>query len=280
MLVSEVAEKIRDNCYHSWANARIMTAVKLNSLRFENPKAPALVIMHGLLGASRNWQTIGKALKDRFDIHILDLRNHGSSPHADSMRWSELTADLAAYLKAHDLKGVTLMGHSLGGKIGMKFACDHSALVKKLIIVDIAAKAYPPYHDNEFRAMKRVPAGALENRREAEELLKPLIPDWGMRQFIMTNLVKGEFGLQWQCNLEVLHSSLQVLRQNSLSGSDIYQGPALLITGGKSNFIKDGDVKDMRQWLPQIKQINLLKAGHNVHVDDRSGFLDALNKWL
>jgi len=257
-----------------------MAAVKLNSLRFENPKAPALVILHGLLGASRNWQTIGKALKDRFDIHILDLRNHGGSPHVETMRWSELTADLSAYLKANGLKDVTLMGHSLGGKIAMKFACDHAALVKKLIIVDIAAKSYPPYHDNEFRAMKRVPSGALENPREAEELLKPMIPDWGMRQFIMTNLVKGEFGLQWQCNLEVLHASLQVLRQNSLRDSDLYQGPTLLLTGGKSTFIKGGDVKAMREWLPRLKEVTLKKAGHNVHVDDRSGFLDALNKWL
>ena len=257
-----------------------MAAVKLNSLRFENPKAPALVILHGLLGASRNWQTIGKALKDRFDIHILDLRNHGSSTHAETMRWSELTADLSAYLKAHELQNITLLGHSLGGKIAMKFACDHTALVKKLIIVDIAAKLYPPYHDNEFRAMKRVPAGALENRREAEELLKPMIPDWGMRQFIMTNLVKGEFGLQWQCNLEVLHASLQILRQNSLANGDFYQGPTLLVSGGKSAFIKDGDVRDMREWFPNLKEVKLHKAGHNVHVDDRSGFLDALNQWL
>ena len=257
-----------------------MAAVKLNSLRFENPKAPALVILHGLLGASRNWQTIGKALKDRFDIHILDLRNHGSSAHAETMRWSELTADLSAYLKAHELQNITLLGHSLGGKIAMKFACDHTALVKKLIIVDIAAKLYPPYHDNEFRAMKRVPAGALENRREAEELLKPMIPDWGMRQFIMTNLVKGEFGLQWQCNLEVLHASLQILRQNSLANGDFYQGPTLLVSGGKSDFIKNGDVKDMREWFPNLKEVKLHKAGHNVHVDDRSGFLDALNQWL
>ena len=257
-----------------------MAAVTLNSLRFENPGAPALVILHGLLGASRNWQTIGKALKDRFDIHIVDLRNHGSSPHAASMRWSELCDDLAAYLSAHGLTQVSLMGHSLGGKIAMKFACEHAALVKQLIIVDIAAKMYPPYHDQEFRAMKRVPAGALENRREAEELLKPLIPEWGMRQFIMTNLVRGEFGLQWQCNLEVLHASLQVLRQNSLSGADRYPGPALLIAGGKSTFIQEGDAEAMKQWLPQLKLVSLPKAGHNVHVEDRSGFLDALNKWL
>jgi pimeloyl-ACP methyl ester carboxylesterase len=257
-----------------------MPPVKLNSLRFENPKAPALVILHGLLGGSRNWTTIGKALKDRFDVHVLDLRNHGTSPHTNNMRWSELTSDLSAYLRANDLMDVTLMGHSLGGKIAMKFACDHPAVVKKLVIVDIAAKSYPPYHDNEFRAMKRVPAGAFTNRREAEEVLKQNIPDWGLRQFIMTNLVRGEFGLQWQCNLEVLHSSLPIIRQNSLSGLDNYNKPTLLIAGGKSDFIKDGDLKEMKQWLPQVKLVTLSKAGHNVHVDDRQGFIEALKKWL
>ena len=101
-----------------------------------------------------------------------------------------------------------------------------------------------------------------------------------MRQFIMTNLVKGEFGLQWQCNLDVLHASLQILRQNSLENGDFYQGPTLLVSGGKSEFIKDGDVRDMREWFPNVKEVKLHKAGNNVHVDDRSGFLDALNQWL
>lgn len=255
-------------------------SVKLHSLRFENPSAPALVILHGLLGASRNWSTIGKAMKDRFDVHILDLRNHGQSPHADSMRWSELTSDVKAYLRANGLKDVVLLGHSLGGKIAMKFACNYPDLVKKLVIVDIAAKPYPPYYDTEFRAMKRIASGALTNRREAEEILKPLIPDWGLRQFVMTNLVRGEFGLQWQINLEVLHSSLQVIRQNSLRGSDEFKRPTLLIVGGKSKFIADGDVDEMRQCFPHLKAVTLSRAGHNVHVDDRKGFIDALQKWL
>lgn len=255
-------------------------AVQLNSLRFENPEAPPIIILHGLLGASRNWTIIGKALRNRFDVHILDIRNHGNSPHADSMRWSELVADLSLYLNAHDLDKVVLMGHSLGGKIAMKFACDHPRFVKKLIIVDIAAKAYPPYHDAEFRAMKRLLPGSLDNRREAEELLKPLIPDWGMRQFIMTNLVRGEFGLVWQINLEALHASLQVLRQNSLDGSDHFAGPSLLIVGGKSDFVKAGDVEAMRKWLPNLKSVTLPGAGHNVHVDDRKGFLNVLEEWL
>ncbi|MGJ8640149.1 MAG: alpha/beta fold hydrolase [Opitutaceae bacterium] len=257
-----------------------MPAVNLNSLRYENPSKPALIILHGLLGASRNWTTIGKALKERFDVHALDLRNHGSSPHTDSMRWSELISDLKLYFRQNKIKSCYLMGHSLGGKIAMKFACENEDFVKKLVIVDIATKVYPPYHDSEFKAMKRVPSGAVSSRQEAESILKPMVPDWAMRQFLMTNLVKGEFGYKWQINLEVLHASLQVLRQNSLKGGQSYGGQSLLVTGGKSNFVKDGDLKEMREYFTSMKVVKLPKAGHNVHVEDRKGFLDALNAWL
>lgn len=254
--------------------------VRLHSLRLENPDAPPLIILHGLLGSSRNWTTIGKALRDRFDVHALDLRNHGNSPHAESMRWSELVADLRLYLETQALDKVLLMGHSLGGKIAMKFACKYPEHVRKLIVVDIVAKAYPPHYDSEFRAMKRIPCGSVENRREAEELLKPLIPDWAMRQFVMTNLVRGEFGLKWQINLEALHAGLQVMRQNPLAAGDRFTGPALLISGGKSDFIQSGDVDAMREWLQSLEHRVLPKAGHNVHVDGREEFLGALNDWI
>ena len=239
-----------------------------------------MIILHGLLGASRNWVTIGKALKNRFDVHVPDLRNHGNSPHVDSMRWTELMADIKLYLESHALSDVIFIGHSLGGKIAMKFACNYSEWVKKLIVVDIAAKAYPPYYDAEFRAMKRIPPGSLENRREADELLKPLIPDWGMRQFLMTNLVRGEFGLKWQINLEVLHASLQILRQNPMETKDIFKGPSLLITGGRSDFIENKDVDAMHTWFPNLEHCTLPKAGHNVHVDDSEGFLNILDNWI
>lgn len=255
-------------------------AVKLNALRFENLSAPPLVILHGLLGASRNWSTIGRALQPRFDVHALDLRNHGSSPHTETMRWPELTGDVRSYIQAAGLGEVYLMGHSLGGKIAMKLACDSPKLIRKLVVVDIATKPYPPYHDKEFRAMKRVPSGALDNRKEAEELLKPLVPDWGMRQFLLTNLVRAEFGFKWQVNLEVLHASLQIIRQNSLQGSDTFDGPTLLMTGGKSDFVEDRDIADMRKVFSTFQTITLPKAGHNLHVEDRKGFLAALNGWL
>jgi esterase len=257
-------------------------ALKLHSLRFENPGAPALVILHGLLGSSRNWSTIGKALQDRYDVHALDLRNHGSSPHDDAMRWAEMSADLQAYLDLHAIDSVVLMGHSLGGKVAMRYACENPGVVDKLIIVDIAAKPYPPYHDNEFRAMKRIPTAELANRKEAEELLETRVPEWAMRQFLLTNLIRDEAtgAYKWQINLDTLHASLPHIRQNSLLETDRYDKPVLLVRGANSDFIDDNDAEEMHHWFSHLREEIVPSAGHNVHVENRKGFMEVLNDWL
>ena len=257
-------------------------AVPLHSLRFENAAAPVLVILHGLLGSSRNWSTIGKALQDRFDVHALDLRNHGSSPHSETMRWAEMSADLQAYLDRHKIGSIVLLGHSLGGKVAMRYACENPGAVKKLIIVDIAAKLYPPHHDNEFRAMKRIPTAELTSRKEAEELLEPIVSDLAMRQFLLTNLVRDESsgGFSWQVNLETLHASLPHLRQNSLLETDRYDQPVLLVRGANSDFIDDSDAEKMRYRFSHLREEIVPRAGHNVHVENRKGFLEVLDAYL
>jgi len=257
-------------------------SLPLKAQLFENSGAPALVLLHGLLGSSRNWTTIGRTLQTHYDVHALDLRNHGQSPHAESMRWAELCDDLDAYLETQGLNEAVLMGHSLGGKIAMRYACQKPAVVRKLIIVDIAAKAYPPYHDREFRAMKLVAVGELGSRKEAEAALEPLVPDWAMRQFLLTNLVRDEAtgAFQWQANIEALHASLPHIRQNSLLETDRFDGPVLLVRGANSNFIEDDDAEDMWHWFPHLREVVIPKAGHNVHVENRAGFLEELEDWL
>lgn len=256
--------------------------LQLQSHRYENSGAPALVILHGLLGSSRNWTTIGRALQVHFDVHALDLRNHGNSPHAEAMSWVELCEDLQAYLDAHGLKKIYLIGHSLGGKIAMRYACHNPLVVTKLVIIDIAAKVYPPHHDNEFCAMKRIPLGELSSRKQAEELLEPLVSDWAMRQFLLTNLVCD--GLtrtyKWQANIGALHASLPLIGQNSISEYDRFSGPCLLVRGANSTFIDDVDADKMRNYFPHLLEKLIPNAGHNVHVENRAGFLAVIQEWL
>lgn len=240
------------------------------------------MILHGLLGASRNWLTVARSLSEEFDLHLLDLRNHGQSPHSESMHWPELCADLALYLKTVRVAPVILVGHSLGGKIAMRFACEKPQSVDRLAVVDIAAKDYLPFHDIEFRAMKSIELGELDNRKEAEAALEPLVRDWAMRQFLLTNLTRDQStgAFRWQANIKALHLSLPHIRKNSLREEDRYAGPSLLIRGEQSAFLEDGDCESMRKWIPHLEEIKIPKAGHNVHVENRAGFLEALRAWL
>ena len=245
-------------------------------------QGPALVILHGLLGSARNWVAIARALERAYTVHLVDLRNHGQSPHAESMRWAELVSDLEAYRSREDLDSFILLGHSFGGKVAMRYACEYPGRVQGLVVVDIAAKAYPPYHEAEFRAMRQMAVEDLLNRKEADALLSAEVPDWALRQFLLTNLVRDEAtgSFKWQINLEALHASLPHIRQNSLRAEDAYAGPSLLMQGGRSDFVVSGDFEAMQAWLPNLQVVSLLEAGHNLQVEDRAGFLDCLQEWL
>ncbi len=101
-----------------------------------------MIILHGILGSSRNWQTAGGDLASRYHVFALDLRNHGGSPPAGEMTFAAMADDVRAWIDAHGLGRVTLLGHSMGGKVAMLYACRHPERVDKLVVVDIAPKDY------------------------------------------------------------------------------------------------------------------------------------------
>ena len=225
---------------------------------------------------------IAKELHADYAVHLLDMRNHGQSPHADSMGWSELVADLKAYLVAENIDSIHLVGHSLGGKVAMRFACEYPELVERLVIVDIAAKRYSSLNDAEFRAMLSIDVGELSSRKQAEELLEPQVPEWAMRQFLLTNLVRDQQAgsYRWQINLQSLHASLPHLREDSLLEGHRFEKPVLLLRAGKSNFIEDTDLEVMQSKFPSLEVVMIPSAGHNIHVDDRRAFMSALQRWM
>ena len=156
---------------------------------------PPLVILHGMLGSSRNWQTAGRDLAERFHVLALDLRNHGASPQADDMSYSAMIDDVRAWLDAQGFTKVTLLGHSMGGKVAMLLACRHPERVERLIVVDIAPKDYRwVAHRAEFAAMNELDLAHLKSRAEAELKFEARVDDWAMRKFLTTNLERDAEG--------------------------------------------------------------------------------------
>jgi len=236
---------------------------------------PPLVILHGFLGSSRNWQTAGRDLAAHFHVFALDLRNHGSSPHASTQAYDEMVADVLAWLDAHQLTKVTLMGHSMGGKVAMLIACRYPERVGRLIVVDIAPKDYlSNAHRAEFAAMHELRLDALKTRHEAEMHMEGRVPDFGMRKFLLTNLERGEdHRWRWMINLPALTEALPVLEKTPLVPDDRWAGPALFITGGKSRYVQPADHEAIQRHFPNARIETIAASGHNPHMEVRADFV-------
>ena len=236
-----------------------------------------LVVLHGLLGSSRNWQSAGVALAERgHRVLAPDLRNHGSSPWADDCSYAALALDVIALLDGLSLGPVHLVGHSMGGKVAMRLVMERPDLVARLTIVDIAPRAYSDRIRVEFAAMSALDLAAVKSRKDAEEKLATQVSEWGMRQFILTNLGQDAEGhWRWTVNREALTHSLPEILGNSLAVGEVWDGPTRFLRGGKSNYIRDEDFAAIRAHFPQAEVVTLPDSGHNPHFEARAGFVEA-----
>lgn len=254
-----------------------METVELFARELGGAGKPPLVLLHGLLGSGRNWQTAGADLAAAAGgrhVWALDLRNHGKSPWCDAMDYNAMVADVLAWLDARGLASVDLMGHSMGGKTAMALACRHPDRVGRLIVVDIAPKDYLSHgHRAEFAAMNELRLEGLRSRGEAEMKFEARVPDWGMRKFLTTNLERGEDDAwRWSVNLPALTAGLPAVEKNPLGVAERFAGPALFLRGGKSRYVKDEDFAAITRHFPAARIETIPAAGHNPHMETRSEF--------
>ena len=243
---------------------------------------PPLIILHGMLGSSRNWQSAGRDLAARFHVYALDLRNHGDSFHAREMSYAVMAADVLAWMDAMGLERAHLLGHSMGGKTAMRLAIDHPLCVEKLVVVDIAPKAYPRSHGLNFAAMHKLDLAALTSRQQAEELLAADVTDWAMRKFLLTNLERRADGrgFRWIIHLAALTEALPVLEAGFLQPGERFDGDVLFVLGGQSRYFLPEDKPVTREHFPYVAFTTIAESGHNPHFDCREAFVSRVVDFL
>jgi pimeloyl-ACP methyl ester carboxylesterase len=245
------------------------------------PDAPALVLLHGLLGSSRNWVAAGRQFAGHFRVFALDARNHGESPHDPVHTYAAMAADVANWIRLHEDRPVHLLGHSMGGKTAMLLACRHPELIARLVIVDIVPKDYfGSNHHLTFRALQNLELGLLSSREDADRHLEPAIPDWAFRRFLLTNLERQASGWRWIVNLDVLASSLREIEKDPLDRIDLYPGPALFVFGGNSNYFQGGDHVPVQRHFPAAELEFIDGSGHSPHFDRPQEFCACVKRFL
>lgn len=234
-----------------------------------------LIILHGLFGFSDNWQTHAKKLSEYYHVMLVDLRNHGHSDWADENSYQLMAADVYELCRDLQLNNFILMGHSMGGKVAMYFAQEHENILDKLIVVDIGIKSYPMHHEHILAGIHAVDLPNITARSQAEQQMSPHIDSEGVKQFLLKNLYWKEKGkLAWRMNVEVLEREMPKI----LAGvpEKEVSVPTLFIRGELSNYILDDDIAEIENVFIDAEVVTIKNAGHWVHAEAPTEFLDTL----
>jgi esterase len=245
----------------------------------ESGHGKPLIILHGLMGSSDNWLPQAKMLSDEYRVFTVDQRNHGQSPHSDTLNYKVLTEDLKEFIQQQRLEKPVVLGHSMGGKTAMNFAIAHPNMISALIVADIAPKYYKVHHDVIVKGLKAIPIDTLTTRSEADRVLADYVAEEDVRQFLLKNLSrKPEGGFSWKINLPVIEKSLEDIGQD-LQFEGIFEGQALFIRGANSNYVKDADRDRIKQLFPKSTLITM-DTGHWVQAEKPKEFVEVVRNFL
>jgi len=238
-----------------------------------------LVLLHGLFGAAQNFGAIQKRLAMRRRVIALDLRNHGSSPHADSMDYALMADDVAETLAALGAVPAAVVGHSMGGKVAMALALMRPEAVTRLVAADIAPVAHHSTLRPYIAAMRAVPLTPALTRREADAALAATIPEPAIRAFLLLSLRFGPDGPAWRLNLPALDAAMPAIEGFPAFGA-AWNGPVLSLAGGRSDYVAAPGIAAFRVLLPRVRFATIPQAGHWLHAEQPDAFVAAIEAFL
>ncbi len=253
----------------------------MSGLHFiESGHGKPLLILHGLFGSGRNWQSQAGQLASHFQVFNIDLRNHGRSFHADEMNYPAMAADVEKLLLDQDIDHCYILGHSMGGKVAMTLAALNPARVSGMVIADIAPVTYYHHHDL-IDPILALPLDTIDSRAEADLVLRDSIPEEPLRAFLLQNLMRESGAWRWRVNWEVIQRDMgQLTGFNDLPDRWMIDLPTLFIRGANSDYIGEVETEVIKQHFSNPTFETVDDAGHWLHAEKPEEFMRRVFNFL
>ena len=258
-----------------------MSATALNVTRL-GEQGPVIAFCHGLFGQGKNWTQIAKAFSADHRVLLIDMPNHGRSEWTEAFDFVDLAGRVASLFTPDE--PVTLVGHSMGGKIAMAIALCHPELVERLVVVDVSPVAYASAREflGYIDTMRGLDLSTLERRDQADAALRDAVPNTTVRSFLLQNLRREGDGWSWMLNLDLLSKNMSELAgwpaEEFADAS--YDGPVLWIGGAKSAYVADEHAPAMERLFPRVRRVTIKDAGHWVHSERPDVFIEVLKRFV
>ncbi len=247
----------------------------LTTQSFGTGDVPVLIV-HGLFGSARNWGVIAKRLGETRRVLTVDMRYHGTSVRASSQTYADMAGDLARVI---DSAGgmADVIGHSMGGKAAMMLALTRPALLRRLVVADIAPVAYSHSQSHLIDAMEALDLAAISTRSEADAALARHVDDPGVRAFLLQSLAVRD--KTWLLNLSALRGDMgAIIGWPDPAGQ--FDGPTLFLTGAESDYVRPEHRAVIKPYFPAARFAKIPGAGHWLHAEKPREFEAAVRAFL
>ena len=161
----------------------------------------------------------------------------------------------------------------------MFFAIRYPDLLSKLIVVDIAPRAYPVHHQSVLAGLGAVAIEDIQSRKEAEEQMKAYVPEAGVRQFLLKNLKRTDSGFDWKLNLPVIRDNIEKVGAE-VTDSASFDQPSLFVRGEQSDYIQEEDEALIQRIFPAARLVTIAKAGHWIHAEQPEVLLETVTNFI
>ncbi len=273
--------------------------LRLHYVDWGNPEAPPLILLHGGRDHCRNWDWVASDLRRDYHVIAPDLRGHGDSAWSASGHYTmaNYIYDLAQLIHQQNLSPVTIIAHSLGGNIALRYTGIYPENVKRLIAIEglgpgpRSAKADSEPIAERMRSWVDAQRGlsGLTPRRyktveaafaRMQEANAHLTPDQA-RHLTEQGVNQNEDGTySWKFDHYVrLWPPYDMTRDDIASLWGRITCPTLLVWGMESwarNPAEDGRL----DFFHNAKVLAVEKAGHWVHHDQLNVFLTNVRSFL
>ncbi|AQV93235.1 alpha/beta hydrolase [Cupriavidus necator] len=236
----------------------------------------AVIIVPGITSPAVTWGFVGEQFGRQFDTYVLDVRGRGLSEAGAELDYGldAQAADVVAFAQTLGLQRYAVVGHSMGARIGIRAARGKPAGLTRLVLVD------PPVSGPGRRPYPSQLPWYIDSIRLAQQG----IDVEGMRRFCPT-WTEDQLRLraQWlhTCDERAILASFNGFHDDDIH-ADLPQVavPALLMTAGRGDVIREEDVQEMRKLLPALLVAHVANAGHMIPWDDEAGFYRAFGDFL
>lgn len=255
--------------------------IRQHYLRYGGDEGPrsgrdAVIVIPGITSPAVTWGFVGEVLGRQFDTYVLDVRGRGLSEASEALDYSldAQAADVIAFAQALGLERYAVVGHSMGGRIGIRAAAARPAGLSRLVAIDppVSGPGRRPYPANLAWYVDSI---RLARRGISLGQMREFCPTWTEEQLHLR--------AQWlhTCDERAVVTSFEGFHRDDIH-ADIPRiaVPMLLITAERGDVVRDDDVAELTGLCPSLQHVRVGQAGHMIPWDNEPGFYDAFGCFL